>query len=238
MNNESLLLNSFKEIGIVLSEKQVHRFLKYMELIKYWNSKTNITSIENDKDVILKHFLDSVVPCTIINFKGKKIIDIGTGAGFPGLPIKILLEEAVKINLLDSSKKKIAIVKEISRELDLIDIEYLNDNVENIGRKENYRGIFDIAVVRAVSSLNTVLEYSIPLLKIGGISILYKGPIVENEVENSLKSLTLLNGKIVKKHEFIVPFSNYSRNIVVVEKIAETDIKYPRRVGVPRKKPL
>jgi 16S rRNA (guanine527-N7)-methyltransferase len=238
MNNREYLIEGAKKLNLKLSISQIDKFIEYLELIKYWNKKINITAICDDKEIIIKHFLDSLIPLYFENFKNKIIIDIGTGAGLPGIPIKIIYDREIELTLIDSSTKKISIVKKICDELYLTNIEFINKSVEEVGNNSSYRDKFDIALIRAVGNISTILEYSIPLLKYHGQAFLYKGPNVDKEVENSVKAQELLKAKIVKNLDFIVPLSDYKRNIIVVEKIGKTEEKYPRRVGIPRNRPL
>lgn len=241
MNIDEDIYNKFsitlKIWGININNEIVFKFNQYFELLNNWNSKVNITNIYKKEDVFIKHFLDSISSCQLINYSNQRIIDIGTGGGFPGLPIKILFP-GLKMCFIDSSKKKINVLNEICKELKITDCEFINDNVEKIGKEKKYRENFDISLIRAVSSISTLLEYSIPLLKISGISVLYKGPNVEKEVENSVNALQILDSKIKEKHEFILPFTNEKRKIIVVEKTGKTNEKFPRRIGIPKKRPL
>jgi 16S rRNA (guanine527-N7)-methyltransferase len=238
MNNRDYIILGLRELNLEISDYQINLFIRYIEMIRYWNAKINITSIEDEKEIILKHFLDSLIPIAFEEFENNKIIDIGTGAGFPGIPFKIFYGKNIELTVTDSSIKKISVIRRICDDLNLKNIEIIDKSAEELGRSINYRDKFDIALIRAVGSISTILEYSIPLLKYGGRAFLYKGPNVDKEVENSRRAQELLKAKMVKTIEFIIPFSNYKRKIVVVEKIGKTDEKYPRRVGVPRNRPL
>jgi 16S rRNA (guanine527-N7)-methyltransferase len=229
--------NALKTWDIDISMEIIKKFEKYFELLVFYNSKINLTSIIEKKDVFIKHFLDSISSYQIIKYNNQKIIDIGTGGGFPGLPLKIVFPKLL-ISFVDSSKKKMYVLKEICEKLEVSNCEFISNNIEKIGREEKYREKFDISLTRAIANISTILEYSIPLLKVNGISIIYKGPNVENEVDNSYNALKVLDSKINKIHEFVLPFTNEHRKLVVVEKTGKIGEKYPRKEGVPKKRPL
>lgn len=236
--NRDLLRKGVMALNIDISEEQIDVFENYCSLIIDWNKKINITSIIDIDDIIKKHFIDSISICKIINdLNNKKIIDIGSGAGFPGLPIKILFN-SVDITFVDSSNKRSKILKIICDEIGINNFSVINESIENISRNEIYRENYDICLSRALAPLNVLIEYSLPLLKIKGKLIAYKGPNYSKEVENANNSLTELNGKIIEKAEFELPFTDLKRSIIVVEKLWKTDNKYPRKVGIPRKRPL
>lgn len=238
MNNKELLHEGLKKLGICVNEEIIDSFFKYLALIKMWNEKINLTAINDEREIILKHFIDSLSVLSFYNFDDKTIVDIGTGAGLPGIPIKIICGCRVDLTLVDSSQKKINAVKDICNGLGFSNVKFISSNVELLGNDSGFRNKYDYALIRAVGSISTIIEYSIPLLKNKGRAFLYKGPHVEKEVENSKKALEELNAEIIKTHEFIIPFSDYQRNIVVVEKNGETNEKYPRRVGLPKNRPL
>lgn len=231
------LINGLKEFGINAADEKIELFKKYIAEIIRWNKVINITAIEDEKEIIIKHFLDSISSAKFINYENKKVIDIGTGCGFPGLPLKIIFPE-MKITFLDSSKKKIMVLNSICEFLDIKEVEIISENIEKIAHDNNYREKYDLVMCRALASFNTILEYGIPFLKENGKLIIYKGPNIMNEVDNSLKALTEMKAKIKEKHEIILPLSDYKRTIIVVEKIWKTNDKYPRRIGIPKKRPL
>lgn len=236
--NRDLLRKGAISFDLDISEEKLDVFEKYCSLILKFNEQINITAITDIDEIITKHFLDSISIYKIVpDIQNKKTIDIGSGAGFPGLPMKILFSE-MDIAFVDSSKKKSEILRKICEEIEIRDYIIINDNIENISRNELHRENYDICLSRAVAQLNVLIEYSLPLLKVKGKLIAYKGPGYSKEVENATNALNKLNCKISEKAEFKLPFTDNQRSIVVVEKLWKTDNKYPRRTGIPRKKPL
>jgi 16S rRNA (guanine527-N7)-methyltransferase len=223
--------------GIETSDSLSRTFLQYYQELNAWNDKLNLTAISNKDDVYKKHFLDSISSCQVCDYSNQSIIDIGTGGGFPGLPLKIVFPE-LKVTFVDSSKKKISALKDICKTLGIEGCNFVSDNIENLGRSSDFRGKYQIAVTRAVSTISVLLEYGIPLLVEHGEYIMYKGPNVEKEVENSDKALCLLVSKVKKNIEFTIPFSDITRRLLVVEKQGKTPSEYPRKVGAPKKRPI
>ena len=236
--------NEFKEktiinvdkLGINLSEIQLKQFYNYINLLIEWNEKINLTAITEPDEVILKHFVDSLTIAKYIP-DGTKIVDVGTGAGFPGIPLKIYRQD-IEITLFDSLQKRINFLNEVIRELNLEKIETVHSRVEDFGKDKMYREKFDIATSRAVANLATLSEYLLPLVKVGGKVISMKGCLIEEELEHSKNAIKILGGKVEKVDEFDLPNSDISRNIVLINKIKETPNKYPRKAGEPSKKPL
>lgn len=224
-----------KLLNINISEKEVNKFSKYMEMLIEWNQKINLTAITEEKDIVLKHFIDSL---TINKYLTKgKIMDIGTGAGFPSIPLKIINENTHFI-LVDSLNKRINFLNEVKNELELRDLDLIHARAEDLAVKEEYREKMDIVVSRAVANLSTLVEYVLPFLKIGGACICMKGPKIENEIELAQNAINILGGKIEKIEKIFLPESDIERNIVIIRKINITPMKYPRKAGVPEKKPL
>lgn len=232
---EKMIINVDK-LGITLSEIQLKQFYNYMNLLIEWNKKINLTAITEPDEIILKHFVDSLTISKYIP-DGTKLVDVGTGAGFPGIPLKIYRQD-IEITLLDSLQKRINFLDEVIRELNLEKIETLHSRAEDFGKDKKYREKFDIATSRAVANLATLSEYLLPLVKIGGKVISMKGSLIEEELENSKNAIKILGGKIERVDEFDLPNSDISRNIVLIDKIKETPNKYPRKAGEPSKKPL
>ena len=233
----SKLMNLYgKEISIEFSDIQIEKFYKYMNLLIEWNEKMNLTAITEPKEIIVKHFIDSL---TILKeIKGKNtLVDVGTGAGFPGIPLKIMDEE-IKITLLDSLNKRINFLNEVIKELDLKNIETIHSRVEEAGKNKKYRENFEIATARAVANLTTLSEYMLPLVKIGGKSICMKGSEVTEELKNSKKAVSILGGEIENIENFELPKSDMMRNIVIIKKVKTTPSKYPRKPGMPSKEPI
>ena len=232
---EKMIINVDK-LWITLSEIQLKQFYNYMNLLIEWNKKINLTAITEPDEIILKHFVDSLTISKYIP-DGTKLVDVGTGAGFPGIPLKIYRQD-IEITLLDSLQKRINFLDEVIRELNLEKIETLHSRAEDFGKDKKYREKFDIATSRAVANLATLSEYLLPLVKIGGKVISMKGSLIEEELENSKNAIKILGGKIERVDEFDLPNSDISRNIVLIDKIKETPNKYPRKAGEPSKKPL
>ena len=225
-----------KEISIEFTEEQLDKFYKYMNFLLEWNEKINLTAIIDPKEVILKHFIDSLTVLKYIK-EEQKIIDVGTGAGFPGIPIKILREDA-KITLLDSLNKRIKFLDETIQLLKLKNIKTIHSRVEDLGKNKEYREKFDIVISRAVANLSTLSEYMIPLVKVEGKCICMKGSDVKEEVEKSKHAINLLGGKIERIDNLILPKSDNKRNIIITKKINNTPDKYPRKAGIPAKEPI
>ena len=232
---EKMILNVDK-LGITLSEIQLKQFYNYMNLLIEWNKKINLTAITEPDEIILKHFVDSLTISKYIS-DGTRVVDVGTGAGFPGIPLKIYRQD-IEITLLDSLQKRINFLDEVIRELNLEKIETIHSRVEDFGKDKKYREKFDIATSRAVANLATLSEYLLPLVKVGGKVISMKGSLIEEELELSKNAIKILGGKVEKVDEFNLPNSDISRNIILINKIKETPNKYPRKAGEPSKKPL
>lgn len=220
-----------------LTDEQGELFNHYLESIMKWSKKINITAVKDRKGIIDKHFIDSLAAINFIPEKVKKMIDIGTGAGLPGLPIKILRPD-ISLTLVDSSKKKMKVLDDICKKLSITNYQIIDQNIEILGHDKHHRNQYDIVVCRALASMNVLLEYGLPLLKVKGRMIIYKGPMIDDEVEKAQQALSLLNGKILEKAYFKMPFTDIKRSLVIVEKLGTTPFDYPRRVGFPKKRPL
>lgn len=237
------LVNICNKINIEISDDQINCFEKYYELLIEKNKVMNLTAITDKEDVIVKHFIDSIALIPYLTDKGininnkLKIIDIGTGAGFPGLPLKIMMPD-VKFTLLDSLNKRVSFLNEVIDELKLKDIEALHGRAEDYASDNKYREKYDICVSRAVANLSTLSEYCIPFVKKDGFFISYKAGESEEEINNSKNAIKILGGKINKVEEFVLPGTDASRVFVFIRKQELTDKKYPRKAGVPAKKPL
>lgn len=225
-----------QEIGYNLQEEQLEQFFTYKELLIEWNKKMNLTAIEQEEDIITKHFIDSLSIASYIP-DTTKIIDIGTGAGFPGIPLKILKKD-LSITLLDSLNKRITFLEEVIRNLSLENIQAVHARAEELAHKEEYREQYDIAVSRAVAPMHTLLEYMLPYVKIGGKCICMKGPNLQEESKDLQNCLETLGGKIEKIEEIVLPETEIKRNIMLIKKENKTPKKYPRNPGMPSKKPL
>lgn len=223
-------------LNINLTNEQVLKFYKYMNLLLEWNEKINLTAITNPEEIILKHFVDSLTIAKYIN-KGESLVDVGTGAGFPGIPIKIYRDD-INVTLVDSLNKRVKVLNIFIEELMLERIEAIHSRAEEFGRNSKYREKFDVSTSRAVANLATLSEYLIPLIKQQGKSICMKGSEIEEELNNSKKAIDVLGGKILKVDEFTLPNSDIKRNIIIIKKQGKTPAKYPRKPGMPAKEPI
>ncbi len=238
MNFEEFKKVFFEEIqknNININENKIEYFYKYMIGILEWNDKVNVTSITDEKMFIVKHFVDSLLINQYLQGK-EKIIDIGTGGGFPGVPLKIINEDK-KFTLIDSVNKKLNVVKDLVSKINLNNIEIIHTRAEDLANNINYREKYDVAVTRAVSNFSTILEYMLPFLKIDGIAICMKGPSYQEELNNANKAINLLGGKIEKIENFNIN-KEIERNIIIIKKIKNTPKIYPRGKGKPLKEPL
>lgn len=224
------------ELQIKLNEKQKEQFFKYMNMLIEWNEKINLTAIIEPKEVILKHFVDSVTISKYIE-KNSYIADVGTGAGFPGIPLKILRED-LNVVLVDSLNKRIKYLGEVIKELGLNDIKTIHSRAEDFGQNKEYREKFDIVTSRAVANLATLSEYLVPLAKVDGKCLCMKGPEIEEEVNNGNKAIGILGGTITNIYKFNLPQSDIGRTVVEITKKDKTNKKYPRKAGLPSKEPL
>ena len=231
-----LMIDYGKEINIVFTEKQLQKFYQYMNLLIEWNEKINLTAIVEPKEIILKHFIDSL---TIIKYiePNKSVIDIGTGAGFPGIPVKIMRED-LDITLLDSLNKRIHFLNEVIQKLELKNITAIHARIEEFAKNKQYREAFDVATSRAVANLTTLSEYMLPMVDLKGMAICMKGSEINEEISKSKNSIKLLGGKIDKIEEFTLPKSDNRRNLILIKKERQTPGKYPRKPGIPSKEPL
>ncbi|MBR0427882.1 MAG: 16S rRNA (guanine(527)-N(7))-methyltransferase RsmG [Clostridia bacterium] len=235
-NFKNKMMELSKKIDVQLNDEQIIKFYKYMNLLLDWNEKINLTAITEINDVILKHFIDSMTVLKYIE-KEKSIIDVGTGAGFPGIPIAIM-DKTKRITLLDSLNKRINFLNEVSHELNINNIETIHGRAEELGQNKKYREIYDIAVSRAVANMTTLSEYLIPFVKVGGICICMKGPDIQQEMEQAKFAIKELGGEILNIEEFVLPDSDIERNIAIIKKIKQTPSKYPRKSGMPSKMPI
>lgn len=224
-----------KQIEIELTKKQIEKYYNYMNLLLEWNEKINLTAIIDPKEIILKHFVDSLTIAKYIK-DDEKLIDVGTGAGFPGIPLSIV-KENTDIVLLDSLNKRINFLEEVKENLKLENITTIHGRAEEFGKNKKERETYDIATSRAVAPLNILLEYLLPLVKVGGRAICMKGSNIE-EVENAKNALEILGGQIEKIEEITLPNSDIKRNIIIVKKVKNTPLKYPRKPGTPSKEPI
>lgn len=231
MDNKLLL-----DIG--LSKEQSSQFESYFNLLIEWNEKINLTAITEERDVVTKHFIDSVMCLESGVFSdGTRVIDVGTGAGFPGIPLKVA-KPTLDVTLLDSLAKRLNFLGEVIDTLGLDNVTTVHARAEDGGRVESLREKFDVAVSRAVANLSTLSELCLPFVKVGGCFVSMKGPGVEEELTNATKAISLLGGKVEKVIPYEIPTTDLSHNLVVIRKISKTPAKYPRMAPKPSKDPI
>ena len=231
------LQESFQTQKIDVSEKQCKKFFEYMKLLIEWNEKINLTAIVEPGQVITKHFLDSLTILNYIGTKQQKIIDVGTGAGFPGIPIKIM-DDLSEITLIDSLNKRIIFLQEVINKNNLKNIRAIHGRAEDFGQDKLYREKYDVCVARAVAPMNILVEYLLPFARVNGICICMKGANIAEELEEAKKAINLLGGKIEKVESFGLSGSEDRRNIIIIRKISKTPEQYPRKAGTAKKYPI
>ena len=236
MEKEEFFNEMQKKLTIKLSVEQLEKFYSYMSLLLEWNEKMNLTAITEPNEIILKHFIDSLTILNEINNKSK-VVDVGTGAGFPGIPLSIA-NESLKITLVDSLNKRLIFLQEVIDKLELKNIEIVHSRAEDFGQNKKYRESFDIATSRAVANLSTLSEYLIPLVKISGKCICMKASDVEEEINQAKNAINVLGGTIEKIEEFKLPESDNGRTIIIINKQKQTPNKYPRKAGTPSREPI
>lgn len=238
MNEREILVDGARELGITLSEGQVEQLMLYKSLLQEWNEKMNLTAITDDIEVITKHFLDCMTINNAIDMSDEKnVIDIGTGAGFPGLVVKIVFPQT-KVTLVDALKKRLTFLEEVISQLGLVGIECVHSRAEDLGKKKEYREAFDICASRAVANLAVLSEYTLPFVKVGGYLIALKGQKLDEELEQGRKAITILGGELEAVVDASVPFTDLNHKIAKIKKVKQTATKYPRKAGEPTKSPL
>lgn len=238
MNENITMFSGFAEdIGIKLNENQLLKLETYMDYLIEYNKHTNLTAVTEPSEIVIKHFLDSLLLCKVADIKeNDSIIDIGTGAGFPGVPLKIAYP-TIKLSLLDSLKKRLTFLEKLMQKLG-IESDIMHKRAEEGARDNKLRERFDYAVSRAVAGMNVLVEYCLPYVKIGGYFIALKGPSVESEIEGSRKAIQALGGGEVKVQYFDLPNGMGKRSIVLIKKVSHTDKRYPRTSAKISKSPL
>lgn len=240
--NNTYNLSSFewelRKLNIKLDKKQTEQFVLYYETLIEWNRVMNLTGITEWEEVVTKHFIDSLSIVKVCDIdKSDRMIDIGTGAGFPGIPLKIAFPH-LQVVLLDSLKKRIHFLDEVIKVLDLPDITTIHGRAEDFAKQDNYRETFDLCVSRAVAGLNILSEYCIPFVKNGGFFISYKSGKIEEEVKASGRAIKMLGGNMISQVKFYLADTDIERSFVKIEKVKPTPKKYPRKAGLPAKEPL
>lgn len=238
MNNLELLKSGIESFNLDASNEKLEKLKKYRDILVEWNQFMNLTGIEDEREVYIKHFLDSLSAVTngYIN-DNVSLIDVGTGAGFPGMPLKVCLDN-MKLTLLDSLNKRINFLEEVANQLDLKDIKFIHGRAEDFGKDEEYREQYDIATARAVAGLPVLMEFCVPFVKVGGYFICLKGPNANLELEESKEAMEVLGIEFVEKIDIKLPDLELNHNILVFKKIKSTPSKYPRKAGKPSKNPI
>lgn len=236
--NVDNLKNKLNQLSIEYSESQIEKLLKYYEMLIEKNKVMNLTAITEFDEVVEKHFIDSLSIVRVIDMeKVHSIIDIGTGAGFPGIPVKIMFPH-IKVTLVDSLNKRVNFLNEVIENLELSDIEAYHGRAEDYGRDKKFREKYDLCVSRAVANLASLSEYCMPFVKPDGYFISYKAGECEDEIDNSKNAIKILSGKIEKVEKFSLPDSEISRSFIKIKRIKNLSNKYPRKSGIPSRNPL
>lgn len=233
-----LLAEALEGLGLAYNEETLQKFRRYMELILEWNEKVNLTSITDPDEFIIKHYIDSVAVGNFSQMKeAQSVIDVGTGAGFPGIPLAILFPEKAFL-LMDSLNKRIKIIEELSREIGLTNVTFRHGRAEELAQDKSFREQFDFCVSRAVANLAILSEYCLPFVKPGGWFAAYKTGSNEEELKGSLRAIELLGGRMEDSRQLNIKGYDLDHRIVFVKKIKKTPAKYPRKAGTPAKEPL
>lgn len=234
---ETEFINQLKEHGIELSTEQIGQFKTYFEMLVEWNQKINLTAVTEMKEVYLKHFYDSITPLLYADIEeGASLCDVGAGAGFPSIPMKIIRPD-LKVTIVDSLNKRITFLNELTTVLGLDKIQLVHDRAETFGQY-GQRHMFDVVTARAVAQLNVLAELCLPLVRTGGQFIVMKGKKAMEEIEEAEFALDLLGGDIKKINSLTLPEEESERYIIVIDKVRKTPKKYPRKPGTPNKSPL
>lgn len=234
------MIKGAENLGISFSKEQIDKFYYYYEILNEWNKVMNLTAITELEDVIYKHFIDSlslVMAVKEIGERESNLIDVGTGAGFPGIPLKIIFPK-ISVVLLDSLNKRVRFLHEVIEKLNLTEIEAVHGRAEDFGQDRIYREKFDYCVSRAVANMATLAEYCIPFVKTGGVFVAYKSGKIQEEMERGKKAVEIFGGEVVNIEKFVLAETDAERELVVVKKVRKTDKRYPRKAGVPGKEPI
>lgn len=227
-----------EEKGIQLSPHQMEQFSIYFHTLVEWNEKMNLTAITNEDDVYLKHFVDSISAAYFFDFsQSLKILDVGAGAGFPSIPLKICFPQ-LEINIVDSLNKRIGFLQHLADVLAIDKVHFYHDRAETFGQNKIHREQYDVVMARAVARMPVLAELCLPLVKVGGHFIAMKGSESSEEIKEGKKAISLLGGELEKDEAFLLPIENSTRHIVIVKKTKPTSKKYPRKPGTPNKQPI
>ncbi|MBE7023116.1 MAG: 16S rRNA (guanine(527)-N(7))-methyltransferase RsmG [Ruminococcaceae bacterium] len=223
------------ELGFDLDERKMEKFEKFSSLLVEWNEKMNLTAVTDPEGISVKHFLDSIAPLSAVNFKeGARVIDVGTGAGFPGIPIRIVRDD-LNFTFLDSLNKRINFLNEVSKELSFENVEFVHGRAEEAGKDKRFREKYDYAVSRAVANMKVLCEYCLPFVKVGGAFAAFKQFEVDDEISDAKAMIGSLGGAVCDIKEVKIPQSDIVRKIVIVEKVKETPSQFPRRANKIKK---
>ncbi|MCI8805651.1 MAG: 16S rRNA (guanine(527)-N(7))-methyltransferase RsmG [Clostridiales bacterium] len=234
---DKILAEACLKLGVAINGGQISQFLKYMELLISWNEKINLTAITEPEEILLKHFADSVSLIPFTDVKNKNIIDVGTGAGFPGIPVKIA-EPSAKVTLIDSLNKRVNFLREVVSEISLTDVECIHSRAEEGGKNPKLRERFDVCVSRAVANLSVLSEYCLPFIKVGGVFVSLKGPDAQSEINEAEKAIDILGGEISFVEKVEIPFTDIVHSLVMIKKVRQTPGIYPRKPGKISKNPI
>lgn len=227
-----------EEKGIILSPQQIAQFDEYYKTLVEWNEKMNLTAITNEDEVYLKHFYDSITAAFHFNFNEPiNILDVGAGAGFPSLPIKIVFPE-LKVNIVDSLNKRIGFLNHLANKLGLKNVSFYHDRAETFGQNKDHREKYDLVMARAVARMPVLAELCLPLTKVNGHFLAMKGADATDEMKEGKKAIELLGAEYVKEIAFELPIEESTRHIIITKKIKTTPKKYPRKPGTPNKQPI
>lgn len=230
---KDILLNGSEKLGLSLDDDKISKLITYASLLKEWNTKMNLTAIDDDEGIAIKHFLDSMSALCTGKVKGK-VIDVGTGAGFPGLVLKIAKPD-ISLTLLDSLNKRLTFLKAVLDETDIADTELVHSRAEDGGQNRMYREKFDTVVSRAVANMTKLSEWCLPFVKVGGYFLALKGPAADEELESAKRTITILGGQVEDVFEVEIPFSDLKHRIIIVKKVRHTPMRFPRKPGIAAK---
>lgn len=236
--NKHMFQSMLKEKGVSLNETQMQQFELYFQELVEWNNKMNLTAITDEEGVYLKHFYDSISAAFFQDFtKPLNIVDVGAGAGFPSIPIKICFPH-LRVTIVDSLNKRIQFLDHLVSTLKLNDISLFHDRAETFANKKEHREHYDLVLARAVARMPVLAELCLPLAKVGGVFLAMKGPEVVKEIEEGKRAIATLGGEVIKNKNLLLPFEESTRHFVFIEKRKKTPNKYPRKPGTPNKQPL
>ncbi len=237
--NISTLVDGCRQLNIELSDEQIRQFICYYEMMTEKNKVMNLTAITEWKEVLTRHFLDSLLVCRVVDLSGKSltVLDLGTGAGFPGIPLKIAFPQ-LRVTLADSLNKRIVFLNEVIEALQLKEISAVHARAEELGHRKEYREKYDLVVSRAVANLSSLSEYCIPFVRTGGRFISYKSTNIDTEYQDSKRAFLILGGRSEGVKTLPLPETDLERSFVIVDKVKATPLKYPRKAGTPSREPL